>query len=94
MATFGWQLRTSSSVKVNVPGIPVVASSLFHIEADGTQTSLVASFAEPEVADLSTSPLEARLDALEAATKRLDSIAEPLRSLAAEQIEGNLKAPQ
>jgi hypothetical protein len=87
-------LELVAALKVNVPGFPVVASSLFHIEADGTQTSLVASFAEPEVADISTSPLEARLDALEAATKRLDSIAEPLRSLAAEQIEGNLKAPQ
>jgi hypothetical protein len=84
-------LELVAALKVNVPGFPVVASSIFHVEADGTQTSLVASFAEPEASLPELDSIEERLERLESATRRLDSIAEPLRPLAAERIEGSIK---
>jgi len=84
---FGGNLELVAALKVNVPGFPIVASTKVHVEPDGRQTSLVASFKDPlPTPEDNLGKIEERLTALETATTRLDSIAEPLRPLAAERI--------
>lgn len=83
-----------ASLAVNVPGFPVQRRARAHIEGD-RQTALVAAgMVTTGRGGAYLGGPDRRIEALEARLRRLESIAEPLRPLAAEAIVASVGPPR